>query len=207
MFIDLDVPGPGIEYQPTSRWFLDKSKAGGGILMDWGPYDFAVLNDLFQPTAVEVLGAWTRRPLTQVDPVDTVFDVETHVGAMIRYALQDDPPICIQYERASCTHGEEYHHVEIEGTLGSVRWSPYDFGHPQPIILALDRDGQAGEREIQIQNQSRYGVMDRPLCYFYESLQGLSSLALLNEQAVFNLLCIQAIAKCATTQEPQVVKR
>jgi hypothetical protein len=112
---------------------------------------------------------------------------------MIRYALQDDPPICIQYERASCTHGEEYHHVEIEGTLGSVRWSPYDFGHPQPIILALDRDGQAGEREIQIQNQSRYGVMDRPLCYFYESLQGLSSLALLNEQAVFNLLCIQAI--------------
>jgi predicted dehydrogenase len=29
----------GIEYQPGSTWFLDTSKSGGGILMDWGPYD------------------------------------------------------------------------------------------------------------------------------------------------------------------------
>jgi predicted dehydrogenase len=35
---------PGIEYQPSTTFFLDKSKNGGGTLMNMGPYDFSMLN-------------------------------------------------------------------------------------------------------------------------------------------------------------------
>ena len=48
---------PGIEYQPGTLWFLDASKSGGGTLMDRAPYEFTVLNDLFQPERVDVLAA------------------------------------------------------------------------------------------------------------------------------------------------------
>ncbi len=32
---------PGIEFHPVAKWFLDKSRAGGGPLFDWGVYDLS----------------------------------------------------------------------------------------------------------------------------------------------------------------------
>jgi predicted dehydrogenase len=115
----------GIEYQPESKWFLDRSKAGGGILFDWGPYDFAILNDVLKPSAVEVLGAWKSKPVTEVDPTETVYNVESHAGAMLRYHLSDAKTLSVHYERANGTHGKPYTHMAIEGTLESISWYPY----------------------------------------------------------------------------------
>ena len=55
---------PGVEYQPGTYWFLDSAKSGGGTLMDRAPYEFTMLNELFRPERVEVLGAWTANPTT-----------------------------------------------------------------------------------------------------------------------------------------------
>ena len=111
---------PGIEYQPESKWFLDRSKAGGGIVMDWGPYEFATLEDLLDPASVDVKHAWTAQPETDVDPGDVPFDVETHGGATLVYR-NDERDVQVTYERASGTHGSERNVTEIEGTKGAIR--------------------------------------------------------------------------------------
>lgn len=194
---------PGVEYQPESKWFLDRSKCGGGVVMDWGPYDFAVLNDLFQPSVVEVSSAWVSKPVTEADPADVVYDVEGHAGAMMKYHF-DGKAVWIHYERASCTHGKPYHHVEIEGTHGSLEWSPY-FESDQ-VICRTDRNGEVVEEVKNLVNESEIGAMDHPIHYFYRKVKGEASLALTNEQAVFNFNCLQALYQCAETGAPQRVK-
>ena len=37
----------GIEYHPMAKWFLDKSKAGGGVGINWGIYDLSFIYGLF----------------------------------------------------------------------------------------------------------------------------------------------------------------
>lgn len=194
---------PGVEYQPESRWFLDRSKSGGGIVMDWGPYDFAILNDVFKPSAIEVSSAWVSKPETQADPVDTVYDVEGHVGAMMKYHL-DGKTIWVQYERAHCTHGKPYHLVEIEGTKGAVEWSPYF--ESDKVVFTKDRDGEVVTEESEFANESDISFMDHPIHYFYHKVKGEPSLALTNEQALFNFSCLQALYNCAETGTVQKVK-
>ncbi|MDQ8736789.1 Gfo/Idh/MocA family oxidoreductase [Paenibacillus sp. LHD-38] len=193
----------GVEYQPESKWFLDRVKSGGGILMDWGPYDFTVLNDLLNPEAIEVVAAWTSQPVTEIDPADITYDVEGHVGAMLQYCLPEGKKVWVQYERASCTHGEPYHHVELEGTMGAVKWSPYF--ETDEVVFKQDKEGQVNTQESLIAHNSPYTVMDHPIYYFYRKVRGLDSRATINEQAVFNLQCLQAIYDCAETGLSQTV--
>jgi predicted dehydrogenase len=173
-------------------------------VMDWGPYDFSLLNDLLKPSSVEVAAAWTSKPQTQADPTDVVYDVEGHVGAMLKYNLTDSNSIWVHYERASCSHGEAYHHVEIEGIHGAVQWSPY-FESDQ-IIYNRDNNGHVETKETTCANNSKFGVMDNPVYYFYQSVKGQPSQAVINEQAVFNFQCLQAIYNCAETGTPQKVQ-
>ena len=108
---------PGIEYQPGTFWFLDSTKSGGGTLMDRAPYEFTVLNNLFQPERVEILSAWTANPTTALHlPPETVFDVEQQAGATLRYHLADGKTFMMTYERASCTHSDNQSFIEIEGS-------------------------------------------------------------------------------------------
>lgn len=194
----------GIEYQPGSRWFLDSTRSGGGVLMDWGPYDFATQADVLGPSEIEVVGAWLAQPRTQIDPDDIQFDVETHVGALMKFHHRDGRrPVTVQYERASCAHGEEYARVEIEGTLGSVSWAPFD--SRQPVLARHDQDGRIVEEQVDTGPRSEYTVFDRPLLHFYRKVRGLDSFANVGERAVDHFRCVQALYRCAKTGERQVV--
>ncbi|MGM0834788.1 MAG: Gfo/Idh/MocA family protein [Bacillota bacterium] len=187
---------PGVEYQPESQWFLDSSKSGGGIVMDWGPYDIAILNNVFKPSSIEITSAWVSKPETEADPSDVVYDVEGHVGAMMKYHL-DGKTVWVQYERASCTHGKPYHHVEIEGTRGALEWSPYF--ESDKIVLSFDKNGEVVTEEKELPNQSEIGFMDHPVHYFYLKVKGEDSPALVNEQTLFNFSCLQGLYDCAET--------
>ncbi|MBP3965348.1 MULTISPECIES: Gfo/Idh/MocA family protein [Paenibacillus] len=206
-FIHRDQRGrAGIEYQPESRWFLNSKLCGGGILTDWGPYDFTVLADILKPSAVDVLGGWISKPVTGADPQDVVYDVEHNSGALMRYHAQgQDRPVLVQYERSSCTHGEAYSLVEIEGTLGAVKFSPYFGG--DAVVHRFDEQGSVAEKETQVPNDNAYGFMDAPLYFFVERVLGRDSAALLNEDAVFNFKCIQAVYESAASGNIQSVKR
>lgn len=192
----------GIEYQPVSRWFLDSTQSGGGVLMDWGPYDFATLNDILHPDVIEVNSAWTAKPITEIDPSDTPFDVETHVGASMTY-ISDNHPVHVHYERASCAHGEEYVRAEIEGTLGSVRWTPFD--SRQPVFRRYDKQGKIVEEQVETGPRSEFTIFENPLLHFYRKVRGLDSHANVNQQVLNNFHCITSLYNAARMSEKQTI--
>lgn len=186
----------GIEYQPASRWFLDSRLSGGGVVMDWGPYDMSTLFDLLEPSAVEVVDAWIAQPRTGADPTDVVFDTETHAGATLRFTTADGV-VRVDYERANGTHGEEVARAEFEGTRGAVHWTPFD--SQQPVFLRTDRDGEIVEEEVPPPPRSDLTIFDRPLVSFVDAVRGRPSPATLGAAAVDEFRCLRAIYETART--------
>jgi len=197
----------GVEYQPQSRWFLNKRMSGGGVLMDWGPYDFACLNDVLNPVKVEVLSAWTANPETALDfdPLQTPFDVEQHVGAAMVYHMKDGRHIHVTYERAACTHGEELQLAEIEGSRGAVNWDWLSFGDSARMTVAVDEQGRRVVHERTPDIDKRFTYLEKPLAYFHGAVNGRETPALLDERAVFNFRCLRAVYDCAAGGRPVTV--
>jgi predicted dehydrogenase len=193
----------GIEYQPASRWFLDSSKSGGGVVMDWGPYDMSTLFDLFRPTAVEITDAWIAQPRTAADPTDTVFDTESHAGASMRFTTADGI-VHVAYERANATHGEEFARAELDGMLGSLRWTPFD--SQQPVHLRTDRDGAPLEKVVEPAERDEFSIFDRPLLHFAAAVAGRPSPANLGRDAVTEFRCLRAIYDVARTGQPVLIE-
>lgn len=182
----------GIEYQPASRWFLKRSNNGGGVLMDWGPYDIACLVNSFRPERIEVCHAWMARPLTAADPADFTSDTEQHVGASLVMHRGGCMPVNVTYERSACTHGEEYARVEFEGTTGAVRWDW--LGGEGRVMHSSDKNGLVHTTTSLHPDSSGLGAHDKPLGFFYASVfQYLPTPALVNEYALFNFAVIRAI--------------
>lgn len=196
----------GIEYQPEHRWPLDRSKAGGGILMNWGTYDFATLNHVLEPERVAVDQAWTATPDTDHGlPADVVYDVEQHAGAALRY-VRDGTEVPVTYERADCTHGEATTRFEIEGTDGAVRWNWKDNHDTVSLTLGYDDDNEPAraERTFEVGEPD---FLSRPLVFFDRRVRGGDAVIPVNEAAVFNFACIRAVYEVAETGEPTVVDR
>jgi predicted dehydrogenase len=199
---------PGIEYQPETTWFLDRRKSGGGTLMDRAPYEFSALNELLQPTRVDVLSAWLANPLTVLSlPPGTVNDVEQHGGATMRYYLPDGTTAMMTYERASGTHSEPRSSIEVEGLRGTLRWEWPTWTSNIWLTHSYDNNGRSESRCITFPSNRRATVRmpDRPLLYFYQRMLNQPARAVVNEQAVFNFSCIQAIYDCVTSGQAQTV--
>ncbi|WP_431245658.1 Gfo/Idh/MocA family protein [Leifsonia xyli] len=192
----------GIEYQPASRWFLDRSKSGGGVLMDWGPYDLSTLTDLFAPERISVTAAATSRPVTSADPVDTVFDVETAaVASLILHRPAGG--LVVDFQRASGTHGEEVFRAELEGTLGSVRWAPFD-SQADVVVRTDDGDGPV-ERIAEPEPRAPFTIFDYPLKHFVDAVRGRPSRALLGRDAVQSFRTIRSLYEVAATGDPATI--
>ncbi len=198
----------GVEYQPTSSWFLNSAISGGGVLMDWGPYDFAAINDVLEPMRVEVLNAWVANPTTALALAPgAIFDVEQHGGASMRYHLADGTALAVTYERAAATHTAERVDVELAGTRGALRWDWLLWKRRGEVNFAHDQNGKLFTETTEQSDAGQIGYMDKPLVYFYRRVRGEPSPALVNEQAIFNFACIRAIYDCAAAGQPQLVAR
>jgi predicted dehydrogenase len=125
---------PGVEYNPTARWFLDRSKAGGGVLFDLGMYDLDLLFGIFGQLEVNAVVAAT---FTGVDDpgVDTPFDVEEHAVAM----LDLDNGCKMYWEQAWATHLPEQHRWELYGTDGGLSFIAHSAVHRVDMDLRLTR--------------------------------------------------------------------
>jgi predicted dehydrogenase len=190
----------GIEYQPESKWFLDSSRAGGGVLLDWGMYDFGILHDVLPATELEVCQGWQASPETDVDP-DTIFDVETIGGAALRYTTEDGSYIPVTYERGQCVHGEARTIFEIEGTRGSVAWNWVD---GENVVRYFDEDGSVTS-ETHTFSLSQWRGNATPLTYFRQRILGEPAPISLNREAVVNFECIHAIYDAIESGERQRV--
>ncbi|WP_309120674.1 hypothetical protein [Paenibacillus sp.] len=193
----------GIEYQPQSRWFLERARSGGGIAMDWGPYDISTLVDVLSPSSIDIAAAWTAKPETAADPTDVVYDVEHHIGAFLSFRRNGARAVAVHYERGTCTHGQETFLGEIEGTRGAVHWTPYD--SRQPVVLRTDRDGKVVEEVVDPGPRGPFTVMDLPLVHFYNRIRGLPSLANVNGRALDHYRFIRSLYDCAETGERRTI--
>lgn len=195
---------PGIEYQPETPWFLERRFAGGGIILDWAPYDFTVLNFLLDPDAVEVHRAWLAAPETGAEtPVDVTPDVEYHGAAWLVYALPGGGRVPVTYERASCTHGKARRVFEFEGLRGAAR---LDWLEQDGLWLTHDAKGWPVSEHVAAAPDD-LGPLDRPLHFFLETLRAGTGPAVLDGRAAFNFACCRAIYDCAASGEVQTVRK
>jgi predicted dehydrogenase len=195
----------GIEHNEGSRWFLDASRSGGGTLMDWGPYDAAILDEALTPEAVTVDHAWTARPETAADP-DVTNDVEQHVGAAMR-VHRDDGDLSLRYERAACTHGEPGSTYRIEGSKGAIEWEWKTGGEGEATVtVGRDVDGVV-ETETTEFELDGLGVHDKPLVYFDRVVRGESAPIATGRDALFRFGLLRTVYDAAAQGEPQECRR
>ena len=125
---------PGIEYNPGAVWFLDRSKAGGGTLYDWGVYDLDLLFGIFGPLDVAEVMALTFRGVDR-PRLETPYDVEEHAAAMLK--LRDGRSIF--WERAWATHLPPENRWDFYGTLAGASFVPHNEVYRVDLNLRLTR--------------------------------------------------------------------
>jgi hypothetical protein len=176
--------------------------------MDWGVYDLATLFEVMRPRSIEVLQAWMSRPETAVDPTDTVFDIETHVGATLRAEIEGGRTVVIDYERASGTHAEQKLDMQIEGTKGAAAWKWIPFPvESTELRLRTDADGRIKETISSYPTADTVHFHHRPLVYSRRLIAGETTSVLADDDALFNFAVIQAIYRAAAGAPAQVVAR
>ncbi|WP_395821410.1 Gfo/Idh/MocA family protein [Devosia sp.] len=196
----------GVEYQPETRWFLDRAKAGGGVLYDWAVYDLSTLFDVVRPSAVRVHHAWTARPTTQIDPTDVAIDVEHAVGAAMSLRI-GNRWVPFTYERASITHGTEVLLMELEGTTGAATWQWLPWTDDETsVTMSHDDRGKIERQTLGFTSAGETNFHHRPLKYFHELLLGKDSLALVNEAALSYFEVIDAIYASARDDAPREIE-
>ncbi|MEI6602031.1 MAG: Gfo/Idh/MocA family oxidoreductase [Clostridia bacterium] len=140
---------PGIEYNPGAHWFLDKAKAGGGPLFDWGEYDFAFHLGLLpaEPNLVK----WDVQRINGIDRVPhgaPVFDVEEHSIAMLEF----DSGLKYYYEIAMNAHMETRCESRIYGTKGGIKlyYTPWESDELEFFYVDDDGKGKAQKEIIKL---------------------------------------------------------
>lgn len=140
---------PGIEFHPIAKWFLDKSKAGGGPLFDWGVYDLSfhlgVLGD--KPELERVENVILKGGLDNVDPGTDVYDVEEHLVADMKL----NGGITYHWERGAHANMHVPNETRIYGTRGGLKLAYCTWDNPEIIFYDLDAKGKA--REIRYKEE------------------------------------------------------
>ena len=193
----------GIVVEPTKSWRFDSSKGGGGVVMDWGAYDFTALGDVLKPVKVEVLHAWMAPPAENAQLLQgAVLDVEFHAGAAMLYHRADGSAVPVSFERGHPAYGKAMELFEFQGTQGTaeLNWLQGGLKH------YFYRGGEVVSEDVPCEpGENAPAMLQRPLCYFYDAVNGHPSPAALNEQAVFNFNCLRAVYDCAKNGRPQTV--
>jgi predicted dehydrogenase len=158
---------PGIEYNPTAKWFLSKELGGGGPMMDWGEYDLSfhlgLLDDVPQLKQVR---AFAKRGLDRVDP-EAVFDVEEHFAAFMEF----DTGLTFYYEKASNAHNIAPNETRIYGTRGGLKFSYLTWGNHTCTQYTLSANGQTPvEKTFELDMSNHPGDNAALIAHFLEAL-------------------------------------
>lgn len=193
----------GIEYQPETTWFLNRKLNGGGVAMDWSPYDLAGIFGILQPESVVIRSCLMEQVETGVTlPPDTINDVETHVVAQIDCRLAGGENVRLDYERASATHGRELFLYELEGIHAAV---DLEWIGAVKLRLHTDQAGSLVTEEMPV-NPETNPRHSRPIREMVKAVHGQPSLTLSNENAIFNFRVLRALYQVAETGVPAEVK-
>lgn len=183
--------------KPKPAWRLSRTLNGGGILVNWGCYDFDYM--------LGITG-WSLKPVSvtarswQVDPalghhVHPDSDAETHVAAFIQ--CQDG--CVINYERGEFASILAKSHWDIVGNRGSLRLQMIN--SPDKAIHHDSIDPQAGtQSRILWQGQENGGMIHaRPVLDFASAIVQGHAPATSLEQSMTLQRIIDAIYQSART--------
>jgi len=140
---------PGIEYNPGAHWFLDKSKAGGGPLFDWGEYDLAFHLGILESEPKLVKADVLRlNGLDKVPHGAPVFDIEEHSIAMMEF----DNGLKYYYETAMNAHMETRCESRIYGTKGGIKvyYTPWESDELEFFYVDENGTGKSQKEIIKL---------------------------------------------------------
>jgi predicted dehydrogenase len=187
---------PGIEYQPQSSWFLDSKQSGGGVLLDWGPYDLALIDEVLSPEVIEIRAAAFGRPVTASDPAGLDPLVEQQVRATL---LTHGPfgSVPVHWERTACSHLPEQELTAVEGECAALSWQWKDW-EPGEFFSYQDEGGLWNKRGGILARSFAPAVHERPLLGLLRHSAGDEGGALVGprlEMLVETLFAIQLVAR------------
>ncbi len=129
---------PGIDYHPSAKWSLDKSKSGGGALLDWGIYDINILFGLITDLEVNRADGFCFQGIDEQEINGHVFDVEEHGGAILR--CKND--LTVFWERSWAAHMNRRNSIRIYGTRAGVAFDPLTWHKNALFEIYEDRSGK-----------------------------------------------------------------
>ncbi len=129
---------PGIDFHPTAAWCLDKSKSGGGAMMDWGIYDLHILFSLMENLTIERVDGFCYRGLETPIPSNLVFDVEEHGAAILRCKKG----LTVYWERAWAAHMNCSTRIRIYGSRAGIAFDPLAWTQDIFFQIYEDRSGK-----------------------------------------------------------------
>ncbi|GAB4563154.1 MAG: Gfo/Idh/MocA family oxidoreductase [Anaerolineae bacterium] len=157
-----------VEYNPQADWSVDRARAGGGPLLDWGEYDLSfhlgVLAD--QPNLV-TLDAFAIGGLRDLSGKVQRADVEQHGAALMRF----DTGMTFYYERGSGVHNQSRMETRIFGTKGGLclRYPSWE----GDTIEYFYADGEPHKEELHVDMSGHPSHDNEPLVsHFIDCLEG-----------------------------------
>ncbi len=129
---------PGLDYHPLAKWSLDKSKSGGGALLDWGIYDINILFGLIDDLEIKRVDGYCFRGIDQPDLGEAVFDVEEHGGAILRCSQERT----VYWERSWAAHMNSRNTIRLFGSQAGIAFDPLSW--PRNVFFEIyeDRSGK-----------------------------------------------------------------
>jgi predicted dehydrogenase len=139
---------PGIEFHPEGKWFLDRTKAGGGPIFDWGVYDLSfhlgVLGDRHQLEHID--SVLMKRGLDETDPGTDVYDVEEHFAISMKFS----EGLSYYWERGAHANVEVPNETRIYGTRGGIKLAYCTWDDPDMWLYDLDQYGKARKQKLDL---------------------------------------------------------
>ncbi|WP_282781785.1 Gfo/Idh/MocA family protein [Phaeodactylibacter xiamenensis] len=160
---------PGIEYHPSAKWFLDKEKAGGGPLFDWGVYDLSfhlgVLGDRHELQRVDAIQM--AAGLDSRDPGSYIYNVEEHFSANLTFS----GGLRYYWERAAHANMQVPNETRIYGTRGGLKLAFCSWDAPELNLYGLNESGDAFQRKESLDYQDQDDGYAMAL-HFLDCLEG-----------------------------------
>ena len=159
----------GIEYHPTAKWFLDRSRAGGGPVLDWGVYDLSFhLGILGDEPELNDLKSFSMNGLDTINPGTEIFDVEEHAASLMSFHTG----LKYYWERGSHANVEVPDETRIYGTRGGARFSYLSWESPVIEIFGLDRNNKPFRETVEIPREDETGDGYALIRHFLAVLDG-----------------------------------
>jgi predicted dehydrogenase len=159
----------GIEYHPAAKWFLDKEKSGGGLILDWGVYDLSfhlgILNDV--PELVSVTN-FSRSGLDNIEPGAAIYNVEEHFASFMKF----NNGMHYYWERSGHSNMEARDETRIYGTRGGLKFSYLSWESPEIEIYELDENNKAITSRLEVPMDRHEGDGYEIIRHYIDVLDG-----------------------------------